>query len=108
MLYNTSLPSPHLFLQPIFLESESQNEDLLLRFFDFKCPYYDHCVTNNQASCPVIPLPVVHLTEFQLVFVLQSLSDMIDGFINTSVVRAVVHRVQTQVDPGMVLACASF
>jgi len=70
MSYNTLLPSLHPFLQPIFLESESQNEDLLLRFFDFKCPYYDHHVTNNQASCPVIPPPVVHLTEFQLVFVL--------------------------------------
>ena len=55
--YGTS--PPHPFLQPIFLESESLNEDTLLRFFDLKCPYYDHRVTNNQASCPVIPPLVV-------------------------------------------------
>ena len=32
---------------------------------------------------------------------------MIDSFINTSAVRAVVRRVQSQVDPGTVLTCGS-
>ena len=97
------------------MESDSPGEDELL-FFDHPCPRYDQHVTKNEVNkfslgylfvCLFVCFVFCCCLCLSFLFIvclpcciLQSLSDMIDSFMNSSAVRAVVERVQAQIDPG--------
>ena len=100
-----------VLLQPVHLESDSPDEDELV-FFDHPCPRYDQHVTKNEVSkfsfgCLFVCLffsCCCYVCHFSLLSIpcciLQSLSEMIDSFMDSSAIRAVVERVQAQIDPG--------
>ena len=108
-----------VLLQPVHLESDSPSEDELL-FFDHPCPRYDQHVTKNEVNkfslclfvllfvCVLFIVYLFIVCLFICLFVyclstmlhLQSLSDMIDSYMNSSDVQAVVERVQALIDPG--------